>query len=87
MLITNFLPPARLHANTEEIMQDQSDVRALIEKLESQSRCDPTDFMARYNLGVAYDSLCLSEKAVAAYRSAIRIEPNGSRNRAGPAAG
>jgi tetratricopeptide (TPR) repeat protein len=57
------------------IMQNETEVREYIGTLEMQSLRDPTDSTARYNLGVAFSSLGLAEKAITAYRSAIHIKP------------
>jgi tetratricopeptide (TPR) repeat protein len=56
-------------------MENEAQVREYIRTLEKQSLRDPTDAVARYNLGVAYNVLGLAERAMAAYRSAIRINP------------
>ena len=56
-------------------MQNEAEVREYIRTLEMQSLRDPADATVRYNLGVAYNTLGLAKKAIAAYRSAIKINP------------
>ena len=57
-------------------MPDDAQLHRYVQILEEQSIRDPKDAMARYNLGVAYNQLGEPEKAIAAYRSAIQINPN-----------
>ena len=57
-------------------MQNEQELREYLAELERQLLDNPTDCMVRYNLGVAYGMMGLAEKAIAAYGSAIRINPS-----------